>query len=146
MTLVPATFANVQSEINRLFDTMFSRFGSMEAGETLSDWAPRVDVVEDENDVMIMAELPGLKREDISVSVEQNSLAISGTRKRPEDDPRRTWHRNERMYGTFKRVFNLPTTIDPQKVSADYRNGVLEIKLPKAEHAKPHVISVRAED
>ena len=143
MAMVP-TLPSIQNEINRLFDALFSRFGEF-SGETLSDWAPRVDVIEDADNLRIYADLPGLNREDIQLSVERNTLTITGVRKPMEDANKFSWHRAERLYGTYKRVFNLPTVGDPDKVSAEYRNGVLEITLPKAEHAKPKMITVKTE-
>jgi len=140
MAFVP-TLPQIQSEINRLFDSFF-RVGEP-SGETLSDWAPRVDVIEDGQTIRIYADLPGLNREEINVSVERQSLTIAGVRKQPADKDL-TWHRTERLYGTFKRVFSLPTTVDPEKVSAEYHAGVLEVLLPKAEHARPRMVQIKA--
>lgn len=143
MAMIP-TLPGLQNEINRLFDALASRSGD-NSGETLSDWAPRVDVMEDADNLKIFADLPGLNREDIQLSVERNTLTITGLRKPMEDAAKHSWHRAERLYGTYKRVFNLPTIVDPEKVGAEYKNGVLEITLPKAEHAKPRMITVKAE-
>jgi HSP20 family protein len=143
MAMVPS-LPGLQNEINRLFDTLVSRMGET-SGETLSDWAPRVDVLEDADHLRIFADLPGLSRNDIQLSVERNTLTVTGVRKPVEGTEKQSWHRAERQYGTYKRVFNLPTVVDPDKVGAEYRDGVLEITLPKAEHAKPRMIAVKSE-
>jgi len=140
MALVP-TVNSLQREMNRMFDSMLSRTGEYE-GDSLSDWAPRVDIVERENEYVILADLPGLKREDITVNVESNTLSISGERTREEEKRGEHWYRAERSCGTFKRTFSLPNTIDAAKVKAEYRNGELSITLPKAEQAKPRQIEV----
>lgn len=141
------SFNTMQGEINRFFDGLFSRWGEGPGGETLSDWAPRVDIVEDENDLHIHADLPGMTKDDIKIGVENYTLTISGERQAPtEEENKRTWHRSERTYGIFKRVFTLPTTVDPEKVRAEYRNGVLSVALPKVEQAKPRMIDVKVQE
>ncbi len=147
-TLSPRpTFDTMQSEINRFFDGLFNRWGESPSGETLSDWAPRVDIVEDSDSLHIHADLPGMTKEDIKIGVESYTLTVSGERRAPQDeDAKETWHRGERTYGTFKRVFTLPTTVDPEKVSAEYRNGVLTMTLPKVEQAKPRMIDVKVSE
>ena len=137
---------SVLNEMNRAFDNVFSRYGEAASGETLSDWAPRVDVLENEEGLRILAELPGLGKDDIKISLENFTLAISGEKKAPEKADDYTWHRGERVYGTFKRLFSLPTTVDPERVQADYRNGILDIHLPKAEKAKPKAIDVKVHE
>ena len=141
MTLVP-TISSLQSEINRVFDGMFGRTPDTSADEAFSDWVPRVDVAETDDAIKIYADLPGMERDNIQVSVEKSWLSITGER-RPQQAEGQTWHRNERVNGTFKRAFNLPTTVDTEKVSASYTNGVLEVALPKAEHARPRAIDVK---
>ncbi len=140
MALVPSV-NSLQREINRMFDSMLSRTGEYE-GDALCDWAPRVDIVERENEYVILADLPGLKREDIAVNVESNTLSISGERTRQEEKSGERWYRAERSCGTFKRTFSLPNTIDAGKVKAEYRNGELVVILPKAEQAKPRQIDI----
>ena len=104
---------------------------------------PLVDIYETEgHDVVIKAELPEMAREDIDVTVDHQTLTIKGTRKAPADVPEDRYRRVERRYGTFSRSFTLPNTVDSTKVSADYKNGVLTVKLPFKAEAKPRTIAV----
>jgi HSP20 family protein len=106
-------------------------------------WAPPVDIYEtEEHDVVIKAELPDMAREDIDVTVDHQTLTIKGTRKAPADVPEDRYRRVERRYGTFSRSFTLPNTADSTKVSADYKNGVLTVKLPFRAEARPRTIPV----
>ena len=107
------------------------------------NWAPPVDIFETEaHDVVIKAELPDMVREDIDVTVENNTLTLRGTKKLPANVKEEQFRRVERSYGTFHRSFTLPATVDASKVSADYKNGVLTVKLPYREEAKPRTINV----
>ena len=145
MRLVP-TVNRLPNEANRLLNAMLANFGDPTSGEILSDWAPRVDVTEDNETYRVGIELPGMTLSDINVSVEDNTLLITGERKAPELAEGVVCHRSERAYGTFKRVFSIPSAVDGEKVSADYRSGVLSVVLPKAEHVKPKKIEIRATD
>jgi len=110
---------------------------------TAGHWVPPVDIYETEgHDVVVKAELPEMAREDIDVTVDHQTLTIKGTRKAPADVPEDRYRRVERRYGTFSRSFTLPNTVDTSKVSADYKNGVLTVKLPFREEARPRTISV----
>jgi HSP20 family protein len=107
------------------------------------NWIPPVDIYEtDDHDLVVKAELPDMAREDIDVTVENNALILRGTRKLPEGVKEEQIRRIERSYGAFNRAFTLPTTVDATKVSAEYRNGVLTVKLPYREEAKPRTINV----
>jgi HSP20 family protein len=106
-------------------------------------WTPAVDIFESDNhDLVLKAELPGMSREDIEVSVENSTLVLKGTKKFDTDVKDEQYRRIERSYGTFHRSFTLPTTVDAAKVSAEFRNGVLTVKLPFREEAKPRTINV----
>ena len=106
-------------------------------------WAPPVDIYETESkDLVIKAELPDMNREDIEVTVENNTLTLKGTKKLPADVKEEQFRRVERSYGTFNRSFTLPNTVDASKVSADYKHGVLTVKLPYREEARPRTINV----
>jgi HSP20 family protein len=106
-------------------------------------WSPAVDIFETENhDLVLKAEIPGLTREDIEVSVENSTLVLKGTKKFEAEVKEENYRRVERSYGQFHRSFTLPTTVDTSRVSADYKNGVLTVKLPFREEAKPRTISV----
>jgi len=123
--------------LNRMFDSMFG-------GEPLSgNWAPAVDIYENaRQDVVIKAELPGFKRDAIKVTFEHNALTIEGTRDVDAEIPREQFHRGERHYGTFRRTFSLPVTVDSSKAEAGYQDGVLTITLPRREETKPRQIQV----
>jgi len=114
-----------------------------EALSQANHWVPAVDIYEtEEHDVVIKAELPEMAREDIDVTVDHQTLTLKGTRKAPADVPEDRYRRVERRYGTFSRSFTLPSTVDSTKVSADYRNGVLTVKLPFKAEARPRTITV----
>ena len=107
------------------------------------NWIPPVDIYETEaHDLVVKAELPDMAREDIEVKVENNTLILRGTKKLPEGIKDEHVRRIERSYGAFHRAFTLPNTVDATKVSADYKNGVLTVKLPYREEAKPRTINV----
>lgn len=134
-------FRNVrtlQNEINRLFDAdRDDGVGSM------APWALKVDIKEDQDHIMLKADIPGMKQEDISVNVENNTLTISGERKFEQEEKRDDYHRVERSYGRFSRSFQLPNTTDLSKIDADYKAGVLTVTLPKLPEAKPRAIEVK---
>ena len=107
------------------------------------NWIPPVDIYETEqHDLVVKAELPDMTRDDIEVTVENNTLILRGTKKLPDGVKEEQIRRIERRYGSFSRSFTLPPTVDSAKVSADYKNGVLTVKLPFREEAKPRAISV----
>ncbi len=106
-------------------------------------WSPAVDIAETENELVLKADLPDLKLEDIEVRVENQTLTLKGERKFEKDEKSKGYHRIERSYGTFVRSFSLPTSVDSEKVAAQYSNGVLTIKLPKkGDAAKPRQVKV----
>ena len=109
-------------------------------------WAPAVDIYESEcREVVIKAELPEMKREDISVTFENNVLTLKGERKLEQEVKRENFQRIERRYGSFTRAFTLPPTVDGGQISASYKDGVLTIRLPQREEAKPKQITVNAD-
>ena len=131
-------FRSLQGEINRLFDRdMDDTTGQM----TL--WPMRVDIREDENQVVIKSDVPGMEQKDIKVNIDNNMLTISGERKFDDEENKEKYHRVERAYGRFSRTFQLPNTTDAGKIQASYKNGVLEVTLPKLEEAKPRSIQVQ---
>jgi HSP20 family protein len=125
-------------EVDRL-NQMFSNL----YGEGLSRaWMPPVDIYDTAHEVVIKAELPDVKREDISVTFENNVLTLRGERRFESDVPREQFQRAERFYGSFSRTFTIPATIDASQISAAYKDGVLTIRLPQREEAKPKQIAV----
>jgi len=133
-------FSTLQDQVNRIFGDVYARNTDVTAR---GGWVPAVDIYETEGrDVVIKAELPDMTREDIQVTVEHDTLTLAGERKLPGDVKDEQFRRVERQYGPFTRSFTLPKTVDASKVSADYRNGVLTVKLPFREEAKPRTINV----
>jgi HSP20 family protein len=129
-------------EIDRL-NRMFSDFYGESFGSRA--WVPAVDIYEtDTHEVVIKAELPDVKKEDIGVSVENNVLTLTGERK-PEQSKREQFQRVERRFGSFSRSFTLPTSVDAGQIAASYKDGVLTIRLPRREEAKPRQITVNVE-
>ncbi len=118
--------------------------GQLGSGEAFGTWAPAVDIFEKGDDLVLRAEVPGVSREEIEVSVEDNRLVIQGERKREQDLSEDNAYRLERSVGSFLRSFVLPKTVDATKIQASYTNGVLEVRLPKADVAKPRRIAIQA--
>lgn len=133
-------FTTLQDRMNRLFGDVYLRDEDV---TQRGSWVPPVDIYETEgHDLVIKAELPDMQREDIDVTVEHNVLTIRGTRKAPADVKEEQFRRVERHYGAFVRSFTLPQTVDATKVAAEYKNGVLTVKLPYREESKPRTITV----
>jgi HSP20 family protein len=114
-----------------------------EEGFTLTEWIPPVDIAEDDKEYAIKVELPGVNKEDLRVSVEGGVLSISGERKAEKEEKNKKYHRIERTYGSFARSFTLPEGTASDKVSAEFKDGVLRVHLPKDEAAKPKSIDVK---
>ena len=132
--------AVMQDRMSRLFGDTYLRD---EDTGFRGSWTPAVDIFENDNhDLVLKAELPGMTREDIDVTVENSTLVLKGTKKFESEVKDENYRRIERAYGTFHRSFTLPNTVDASKVSADYRNGVLTVRLPFREEAKPRTITV----
>lgn len=133
--------AVLQDRMNRLFN---DTYGGRREDDLMSrgSWTPAVDIYEIDGALVLKAELPDMRREDIVVSVENNTLTIRGERKLDDQIKQENFHRIERAYGNFVRQFSLPPTVDPGKIGAEYRNGVLTVKLPVREEAKPRSINV----
>jgi HSP20 family protein len=132
-------FSTLQDRMNRLFRESFAD-GRDES--LTSTFAPAVDVYEDEHNVTLKIEVPGIEEKDIDVRLENNTLTVHGERKIEKEEKEENYRRVERQYGSFTRTFTLPTTVDAEKVSADYDKGVLKIKLAKKAEAKPKQIKV----
>jgi len=125
----------------RLFEPFFGRFNFLDDQLTSGTWAPPVDVAEDQNHILVKVEVPGMEEKDLRVNFEDGLLTVSGERQFERKDDR-NYHRIERSYGSFVRTFSLPRTVDATAITADYKNGVLEIAIPKKEEAKPKQIQI----
>jgi HSP20 family protein len=133
-------FAAMQDRMNRLFGNVYLRD---EDTGLRGSWVPPVDIYETENhDLVVRAELPGLNREDIEVTVENSTLVLKGEKKLDTSVKDESYRRIERAYGSFHRSFTLPNTVDAGRVAAEVKNGVLTVKLPFREEAKPRTINV----
>jgi HSP20 family protein len=110
---------------------------------SLTTWAPVCDIYETDNEIVVKAELPEVKKEDVHVSIENNLLTIRGERKLSEETKRENYHRLERRYGAFTRSFTLPSFADTSKINAEFKDGMLRVTLPKREEAKPKQIEVK---
>ena len=133
-------FAAMQDRMNRLFGNIYLRDEDTGFRGT---WVPPVDIYETAgHDLVVRAELPGMSREDIEVTVENGTLVLKGEKKFDPDVKEEHYRRVERAYGTFHRSFTLPNTVDTSRVGADYKNGVLTVTLPFREEAKPRTINV----
>ena len=131
-----------QHEMNRMFDEFFRGGNGETSGTGLSSWTPAVDIHETDDGFVIKAELPGVSKDDISIDVHQNTLTLRGQRTHQSAVKNERYHRVERAHGTFQRSFVLPAMVDHDKVQATYKDGVLELHLPKSEAAKPKRISI----
>ena len=130
----------LQEQVNRLFEDSFARTRSGQA--ELASWAPAVDIFETENELVVKADLPDVLEKDIDVRVENHTLTIRGERKFNNEVHEDNYLRVERAYGTFTRSFSLPNTVNTEGINAEYRNGVLSVRLPKREETKPKQIKI----
>ena len=134
--------STLQERMNRLFSEMARRSPIAEEETIQGAWIPPVDIYETGDSIVIKAELPGISKEDITLEVKENTLSIKGEKKFEKDVKEESYHRVERSYGAFQRAFALPSTVQQDKVKAKFRDGILEVTLPKAEEAKPKQIKV----
>jgi len=134
--------AVLQDRMNRMFNDSYGDRRQEDHMLNRGTWTPAVDIYEAEGHVVLKAELPDMRREDIDLSVENHTLTIRGERKLDNEIKQENFHRVERAYGSFVRTFSLPTTVDTGRIGAEYKNGVLTVKLPLREEAKPRTINV----
>lgn len=132
----------LQDEVNRVFSGSYGRSG--ESGMMRGAWNPSVDIFENKDQIVLEAELPGLKPEDVNISIENNVLTIHGERKFEKKDEKDNFHRVERSYGSFTRSFTLPPTVSSENVEAAFDSGILRLSLAKREEAKPRRIEIKA--
>ncbi len=135
-------FATLQNQMNRLWQELPGRAANGEEFLTTGSFVPPVDVYEDEHNIVLKLEVPGIDEKDIDVRVENNTLTVRGERKFEKEEKEENFRRVERSYGSFARSFTLPNTVDTDNVHADYAHGVLTIKLAKRAEAKPKQIKI----
>ena len=125
----------------RVFEPFFGRFNFLDDQLPSGTWAPAVDVAEEKDKLLVKMEVPGIEEKDLKIHFEDGILTVTGERQFERTDER-NYHRIERAYGTFTRTFSLPRSVDANQITASYRNGILEIEIPKKEEAKPKQIAI----
>lgn len=147
MTLVRLDQFRDLEEMSERFGRLFGRVPAQRSegkeAITMADWTPVVDISEDPQEYVIRVELPGVRKEDVKVTVQDGVLTVQGERKQEHEEKGKRFHRIERIYGTFVRSFTVPDDADEAKVAAEFRDGMLNIHLPKTEKAKPKSIDVK---
>ena len=136
----------IQNRLSSVFNSAFTRSAARKDGEetlTVSSWSPLVDILEDDKEYLLKAEIPEVSKADLSVKVQDGVLTISGDRKFEKEDKNKRYHRVERVYGNFARGFTLPDDADEAKVNAEFKDGVLLVHVGKSEKAKPKQIDVK---
>jgi len=132
----------LQDRMNRLFEDSLSRSKTTDQEMAMGAWTPAVDIYETPEHVVLRADLPGIAEKDIDVRIENNVLVLRGERKFLKEAKEEDYHRIERSYGVFSRTFQLPGTIDQNKIQAVHQDGVLEVRLPKREDSKPRQVKI----
>ena len=133
----------VSDRLNRMFARPAARAANGKETMIVADWTPSVDISETGGEYQIKAEIPDVKKEDVKVTVEDGVLTIQGERKHEKEEKGKKYHRIERSYGSFVRTFSLPDVIEEDKVKAEFKDGVLNLHLPKSEKAQPKAIEVK---
>ncbi len=137
-------FREFERRMNRFFGGNFGFLPEGEESFSLATWAPACDVYENENELVVKAELPDVKKEDVKVSIDNNVLTLTGERKFEEETKRENYHRLERSYGEFLRSFTLPNYVDAARINAEFKDGMLKVTMPKRAEAKPKQIEIKA--
>jgi len=146
MTLVRWDPFRELEDMSERLNRVFSRPSLRNSGKenlTVADWMPTVDISETEGEYLIKAELPEVRKEDVKVTVENGVLTLQGERRQEKEEKAKRFHRVERSYGSFVRSFTLPESVDESSVKAEYKDGVLNLHLPKSEKVKPKAIDVK---
>lgn len=138
----PSDILSMQREINRMFDNFF-RGENDEASLFAPTWKPAVDITEHDDEYVAKVELPGVNKDDVKITMQDNVLSIRGEKTQEKKGKEENYHRVERYYGSFQRSFTLPTSVKSDRIEAEYKDGILTIRMPKAEEAKPKQIEVK---
>jgi HSP20 family protein len=136
---------SIREEMNRLFNEFFGPSSGSEELWSLGAWTPAVDLYDTGNALVLRAELPGCAKEDLNIELKEQTLTLKGERKSATEVGQEQYHRRECSCGPFQRVFLLPTAIDQEQVTASFKDGILELRLPKSEAAKPKLIAIMEE-
>lgn len=132
------------ARLEREMEEMFGRFPAWPWSDRERGWAPAVDMIDHDDEIVLRADLPGLDEKDIEVTVQGGTLALRGQRKEEKEEKKEDYYYSERSYGAFARTLTLPTTVEGDKVKATFKKGVLEVHLPKAKEAKGKKIEIKA--
>ena len=132
----------IQNEMNRMFDSSLVRWGDRDTGLLEGAWSPAIDIYDSKDNVMVKADIPGMKKDEIDVSVHGDTLILKGEKKQEKETKEKDFVRTERFCGSFNRAIRLPSEVDAAKVNASYKNGVLELVLPKKEESKPKQLKI----
>ena len=132
----------VQNRLGNFFGTTFPRFGNGNGGMQLAEWSPQVDIIEGEKEYLVKADLPEMKKEEIKVTMEEGVLQISGERKVEKEEKNKKFHRMERSYGRFERTFMMPDDADSTKIAAEFKEGILKVRIPKSPVVKPKAVEI----
>lgn len=139
----PSDILGMQKEMNKMFNRFF-RGGTLDEGDlTPSAWVPAVDLIENDDSYIAKVELPGVSKDDVKITLQDNSLTIRGEKKEEKETTESNYHRLERSYGSFQRSLALPGSVRSDKVAAEYKEGILTITLPKAEESKRKQIDIK---
>jgi HSP20 family protein len=136
--------ASLQNSINKLFNDAFTR-ANVDEDFALSAWKPVVDIFDKDDAIVIHAELPGVKKEDVAIEVKDNVLTLRGERAESKEIKEDKYYRKERTFGSFHRAFSLPAAINPDTIKATFKDGILEIEIPKPEEQKPKQVKISIE-
>ena len=136
---------SLQSDMNRLFDRFFDAGRGNGSGGAVRRWIPAMDLVESEDDLVLRADLPGMREEDVEIEIKDGVLTLSGERKAEHEQKGEGFHRVERAFGRFSRALSLPDGVNASKVAASFGDGVLEVRVPKPEETKPTRVRIGSE-
>ena len=139
------SITSLQGRINRIFNESLSHSAALDTEITTCAWKPPVDIYEIENGIIIKAELPGVKKEDVSIEIKDRLLTLKGERKPDSEIDDQKYYRKERCFGKFYRAFNLESVVDPGKVKARFKDGILQVEIPNPEEEKPKQIKVNVD-
>ena len=132
----------LQDRMNRFFDDSYTKAGMLDSEVEMSSWHPMVDIYDQDETIVIKAELPGLEKKDISIDLKDRILTLKGERSFDKEVNDDKYYRRERAFGKFQRSFTLPAGLDSEKIKADYRDGLLKVEIPKPEKEKPKQITI----
>ena len=131
---------SLQGNMNQLFDRFFE--GRAGNGSSMRRWIPAMDLIETDDNLVLRADLPGLSQDDLDIEIKDGVLTISGERRAEHEEKGEGFHRVERSFGSFSRSLSLPEAVDPEQVAADFKDGVLEVRIPKPEETKPTRVAI----